>query len=252
MLHLARAVVRRGYALRNRFRDRRRRLRKHYCEACKRYPTYRLHQAVRVYGRRYLRDFYAAASETGVRPFLMWGTLLGCVREGKLLAHDRDIDVGILAVDQGKKDALVRAMRRRGYALIVDRDFKFKFARPNFDLMLDVDVFFPWKDMLVSSSLQADGSYLSEWFAEDAFGVLSQRTFLGVRVLVPDPPEPVLHAIYGDWQTPRAAYSSQRDPLNRLADLTRFPASSLYPMDFARRSTPSHAPSGLPPPTRAP
>ena len=225
MLQFARAVVRRGYALRNQFRDRRKRFKKQYRDACKRHPNCRAHQAVRVYGRRYLRDFYASASEAGVTPFLMWGTLLGCVREGKLLTHDRDIDVGILAVDYVKKDALVRAMRRRGYDVIVDKDFKFKFARPNFDLILDVDVFFPWKDMLVCSSLQEDGSYLSEWFAQDAFGTLSQRTFLGVRVFVPDPPESILRAIYGDWQTPRPAYSSQRDPLNRLPEAT--PISSV-------------------------
>ena len=224
MLQLARAVVRRGYAIRNRIRDRRKRLKKEYGEACKRYPHYRTHQAVRVYGRRYLRDFYAAASEAGVTPFLMWGTLLGCVREGNLLTQDRDIDVGILDADRAKKGALISALRRRGYALIVDKDFKFKFARRSFDVMLDVDVFFPWKDMIVCSSLQEDGSYLSEWFPQDAFAVLSPRTFLGVRVLVPDPPERILHAIYGDWQTPRPAYSSQRDPLNRLAALTEFPA----------------------------
>lgn len=224
MLQLARVVVRRGFALRNEFRDRRKRLKKQYQEACKRYPNYRMHQAVRVYGRRHLRDLYAAANEAGITPFLMWGTLLGCVREGKLLPHDRDIDVGMLAIDLAKKDALVGAMRRRGYDLIADRDCKFKFARPNFDLILDIDVFFPWQDKIVCSSRQEDGSYLSEWFPQDAFAALSPRMFLGVRVLIPDRPERILHAIYGDWQTPRSAYSSQRDPLNRLSDLTEFPA----------------------------
>jgi len=252
MLQLARAVVRRGFVLRNRFRDRRKRLKKQYREACKRYPNYRMHQAVRVYGKRHLRDFYAAAREAGVTPFLMWGTLLGCVREGKLLPHDRDIDVGILDIDLAKKDALVGAMRRRGYALIADRDCKFKFARPSFDLILDIDVFFPWKDMIVCSSRQEDGSYLSEWFRQDAFAALTPRTFLGVRVLVPEQPELILQAIYGDWQTPRPAYSSQRDPLNRLAGLTEFPARpglvaerpfyASPTLELASRSSPSHAP----------
>ena len=252
MLQLARAVVRRGFVLRSRFRDRRKHLKKQYRAACKRYPNYRMHQAVRVYGKRHLRDFYAAAREAGVTPFLMWGTLLGCVREGKLLPHDRDIDVGILDIDLAKKDALVGAMRWRGYALIADRDCKFKFARPSFDLILDIDVFFPWKDMIVCSSRQEDGSYLSEWFPQDAFAVLSPRTFLGVRVFVPEQPERILQAIYGDWQTPRPAYSSQRDPLNRLAGLTEFPARpglvaerpfyASPTLELASRSSPSHAP----------
>ncbi|WP_371314031.1 tetratricopeptide repeat protein [Hyphomonas sp.] len=40
----------------------------------------------------------------GFRPFLVAGTLLGLVRSGSLLAHDRDIDIGLLRGDNGGKD----------------------------------------------------------------------------------------------------------------------------------------------------
>jgi hypothetical protein len=41
---------------------------------------------------------------SGFRPFLVAGTLLGLVRSGSLLAHDRDIDIGLLRGDHGAKD----------------------------------------------------------------------------------------------------------------------------------------------------
>jgi LicD family len=71
----------------------------------------------RRYGKQFLRSFYESSTEAGMRPFLMWGTLLGCVREGRFLRHDYDIDVGILADDYANKDRLVAAMRKRGYEL---------------------------------------------------------------------------------------------------------------------------------------
>ena len=59
---------------------------------------------IQFHGKTFLRDFYEASSEVGIRPFLMWGTLLGCVREGRLLRHDNDIDLGILWSDYAKKE----------------------------------------------------------------------------------------------------------------------------------------------------
>ena len=51
---------------------------------------------IQFHGKRFLRDFYEATDKVGIRPFLMWGTLLGCVREGRFLRPDSDIDLGIL------------------------------------------------------------------------------------------------------------------------------------------------------------
>lgn len=42
----------------------------------------------------------------GFRPFLVAGTLLGLVRSGSLLAHDRDIDIGLLRSENGGKDVV--------------------------------------------------------------------------------------------------------------------------------------------------
>src|SRR6185312_12174765 len=58
--------------------------------------------SLRINGEKFLRDFTEACDEAKMSPFLMWGTLLGCVRENGFLKHDQDIDFGILAKDWTK------------------------------------------------------------------------------------------------------------------------------------------------------
>jgi len=170
---------------------------------------------IKFRGKRYLRDFLEASSEVGVRPFLMWDTLLGCVREGRLLTHDSDIDLGMLWGDFAKKEALVAAIERKGYGVVVRSSYKLQFRRSSCRLLIDVDFFYPWDGKMVSYTYGEDGSAVGSFFDESAFDRFSEILFLG-DLLVPDPPTAVLTAIYGDWRTPDRAYNSRRDLPNRL------------------------------------
>ena len=168
------------------------------------------------HGKAFLREFYEASCEVGVRPFLMWGTLLGCVRERRLLKHDNDIDLGILWTDYAKKERLVASMQRRGYYVPIDSPYKLKFKRPFCRLMIDVDVFFPWDGKMISC-LCEDGKLLATSFHQNAFDHFAEISFLGdLQVLIPDPPSSVLTTIYGDWRRPNSHYDGERDLLNRL------------------------------------
>jgi hypothetical protein len=171
---------------------------------------------LKVHGEAFLRDFIAASREAGMKPFLMWGTLLGHVRERGLLKHDKDLDMGILAADWSKRHALVEAMRKRGYELRHELDYKIVFERRDQLTRMDIDVFFPWQGKMVCLSRVRDGSFRGAWFRPDAFDNFRDSTFLGIGVLIPDPPEPVLDAIYGDWRTPIKSYDSTGSIPNRL------------------------------------
>src|SRR5690606_37477131 len=46
--------------------------------------------------RQALLDLRSDLSRADVKFFLVSGTLLGCVREGNILGHDKDIDVGVM------------------------------------------------------------------------------------------------------------------------------------------------------------
>ena len=168
-------------------------------------------------GRKYLRDAYAAAREAGATPFLMWGTLLGCVRENGLMAHDGDLDLGLNFGQYNRKPAWVAAMRRRGYSLDFDQRSKFRFGHPRHSLHIDIDVFFPWEGRIVCSSVADDGHFSAEGFSPEAFHNLREVDFLdGLRVFIPDPPAPVLEAVYGEWRVPNPGYDSSQGPRNRL------------------------------------
>jgi hypothetical protein len=108
-------------------------------------------------------------------------------------------------------------MQKRGYEVALDVAYKIKFGRPHRSLLIDVDVFYPWRDKTISTQSQGDGSFVGEVFPRDAFDRFREIVFLhDLRVLIPDPPETVLETIYGDWRTPDRACDSHWDLLNRL------------------------------------
>lgn len=171
---------------------------------------------LRVHGKAFLRDFIAASRDAGMKPFLMWGTLLGQVREGGTLKHDKDLDIGILAADWPKRHALIEAMQRRGYELRCEREYKIVFELPDRITRMDIDVFFPWEGKMVCLAEEEDGRFRGAWFRPDAFENFRSCRFLGSDVLIPDPPEPILEAVYGNWRTPVKTYDSNGRIPNRI------------------------------------
>ena len=59
--------------------------------------------------KRLLAVVYEAAAASATKPFLLYGTLLGKVRQDALLCHDFDVDIGVLSAEY---DALIVAVRR--------------------------------------------------------------------------------------------------------------------------------------------
>jgi hypothetical protein len=79
-----------------------------------------LHQ--RLYAR--MQALIADLRGTGVEPFICYGTLLGLVRDGRLIAHDDDADLGYLSAHENPADivaesyAIERALLERGHSVI--------------------------------------------------------------------------------------------------------------------------------------
>lgn len=164
--------------------------------------------SLRVHGRKFLDDFYAAAREAKVRPFLMWGTLLGSIRDNGFIARDTDIDIGILSSDYSRKDALIAAMVHRGYQLAFDVPYKFRFMRKD-RLHLDVDVLHRIGEEAICSKV-ADDEWRGARFPLRHFTRLEPHRFGGdLDVLVPDDAETLLAFIYGSWRVPNPSYSSK-------------------------------------------
>jgi hypothetical protein len=173
--------------------------------------------SLQVNGRACLAAFYRAADAVGVRPFLMWGTLLGHMRERRFIAHDRDIDMGLLVADYGRRDAFLRALRAEGFFLRKQSPFKLSLWWRDTILHLDMDLILPFAGRTVCVSAARRRELSGLWFPAGAFEPLREDVFLGTRVLVPAEPETVLSSIYGDWRVPAPSYRAGAGPLNREA-----------------------------------
>jgi hypothetical protein len=165
-----------------------------------------------------LSETTEACRAVGMRPFLTFGTLLGHCREGGFLGHDRDVDLGCMAGDAWKVDALARAMAQRGWAVKRRSRALISFVKP-FSRTVTVDIYFfhPGDDGMVCVHREATStpSYTYVYPAE-AFSHWRTETFGGcVEVLVPEQAERFLELTYGDWRTPREDWDYRLDPSNR-------------------------------------
>ena len=83
-----------------------------------------------MFGEETLRDAVEVGKNLNVKPFLLYGTLLGYVREGSFIKHDFDIDLGLLEEDFKRKDEIKEALLKRGYYIRIDNEFELSFIHP--------------------------------------------------------------------------------------------------------------------------
>jgi len=142
----------------------------------------------------------------GISWFLAAGTLLGFYRDGAPLAHDRDVDIGVLADAVGGPD--LAGVIREHPALLLDRR-----ARPGdryFPLTFEgiaVDIFLyePGDGALHCGLGRLVGDVAWRF---TSFG-LKAADFQGQTCNIPDDPDRYLDETYGyGWQMPDTGYAS--------------------------------------------
>ncbi len=88
---------------------------------------------VKLYNMKHKKEFEAkrkALQENGIKLihflqdtmseyefFFDMGTLLGIIREGKLLGHDLDVDMAVLPRDEGERDRIIKTLQDAGCEL---------------------------------------------------------------------------------------------------------------------------------------
>ena len=144
--------------------------------------------------RKNLLDFKKVCDKHKIRYGLMFGTLLGAIREGAFIVHDEDTDVFVLVED---RDKVLNA-------LFDFEELGFKVARFNkrkdlLSLIRDddyIDMYF-YKKFLNKRKIydnMVDAKYLEN---------RESVNFLGEDFPVPGNPKELLKVIYGeDWETP--------------------------------------------------
>lgn len=169
------------------------------------------------------QEVIAALRAAGADPFVAYGTLLGAVREGTVLGHDSDADIGYVSdravpVDVIRESfRLQREVDRLGYATIRYSGAAFKVRvveADSFARGLDVFAGFFDEDRLYLMG-EVGVPFRREWIHP-----LTTASLEGQEVPVPARPEKLLEAMYGPgWKTPDPAFrfttpASTRTALN--------------------------------------
>lgn len=158
---------------------------------------------------RALIDLQAALSEIGHKAFLVSGTLLGFAREGKILEHDKDIDVGVIGWE--RQFDIAQAILRSGKFSFDPRRLRagkaYHLVVQHMKTRVGIDIFlYHRKGEKLVTGVEANFGYTQN-FAFTPFE-LKEVTFLGVDFFVPSNVELNLAENFGDWRESDPDYIS--------------------------------------------
>ncbi|MBM4440617.1 MAG: LicD family protein [Candidatus Rokubacteria bacterium] len=150
-----------------------------------------------------LRFTAALLTRHRIRFWVDWGTLLGAVREGDLIAWDSDVDLGVLAEDLPRVAALHAEIVAAGHTLQTAYAGRLAIGRSVMNTQ-HVDVY-PWRaegDRLVLGTPDAEERWA---FPAAAVARMTQVRMEDRAFPAPaDPPQFLARYRYGpDWRTPR-------------------------------------------------
>ena len=150
-----------------------------------------------------------ALRRAGLEPFLAYGTLLGAVREGAVLGHDSDADLGYLSgytdpVDVARESFRVqRLLAAEGWPITRYSGAAFKIEVTEADVTRGLDVFGGFLD---AGRLYLMGE-IGTPFERSWILPLGSATLEGRSMPVPARPEKLLEATYGPgWRVPDPAF----------------------------------------------
>lgn len=170
-----------------------------------------------VNGSRMLRAAQSAARAAGFEPMLLWGTLLGCIRDGGFIYGDRDIDLGIRHTDVHRLPAYSAQMAARGFRIRKQNEHKLSLVHPRHPrLFIDLDIVRPHRGgWSITNVDNGDRLRFRYCFPLGVFASGRVARFVdGLEVEIPGDAEGFLGAVYGRWATPRAKVDYLYGPLN--------------------------------------
>lgn len=146
------------------------------------------------------------------KPFPAFGSLLGLVRDGKLMDYDKDADIGIYIDNYQELFSLVELVCQKEYffAPSMVKDPKeshwWNVSVTNKKTGAVVDIFFFHR----SNNTDYAGAYTPNAVVKWQFKALTltRATLAGKDYWIPENPEAHLEEVYGDWRTPISVWDS--------------------------------------------
>lgn len=181
-----------------------------------------------VVSRKNLVDVRWVLHDSDIKWGLIFGTLLGAVRESGLIAHDEDTDLFVFYEDKSKLLAHLPRFVELGFQVARYEEYLFTILRDG-DY---IDFYFLRKS---GCSRKMPGhAFPSRFFRE-----ISQIKIFGTLFPIPADAPKLLERIYGeDWQTPKKGFHAQpkKSFLRNLLDKS-FPGLSRRLKSLHRRTS---------------
>jgi len=137
--------------------------------------------------------------------FLVSGTLLGCIREGRILRHDKDADVGIW---DDISHTLINDILRKSGQFYVQASRSIHTIRAKHVNGSAIDIFFHYRE----PNDYWHGGVKLKW-SNTPFDLVPY-SFLGKKFNIPVNYELYLTENYGDWRLPKRDFDSSVDTTN--------------------------------------
>lgn len=182
---------------------------------------------IQRYGIRYISEITNTLNSNGVITFVDFGSLLGIVREGHLMYHDIDIDIGVISNSIMTGELIYGLLSKCNYRLV--REFKIKDSTKEqsyYKKHIRIDIQF-----YVISSEQKMMCYLfyekeagkQKWYAVEKSCTLVQSVkdiiISKNKIYIPDNAETLLRDKYGEnWRIPDKGWVYWKGPNTKLTN----------------------------------
>lgn len=187
-------------------------------------------------GRRLLRTALSEAHAVGFEPFLLWGTLLGEIRDGGFIWGDHDIDLGLMDTDADRLSEYRERMKRRGFGVRIENEDKLSMVHPHHPhLFIDIDVVRRHRDGWCITNRDADPQKIFRYhFPAGVFAGTKRAPFAQrLTTRIPANADGFLAAVYGDWRIRSSKVDYRYGPLNTEVELVSQTAVHGAPTPFA-------------------
>ncbi|MDL2229550.1 LicD family protein [Treponema sp. OttesenSCG-928-L16] len=162
--------------------------------------------------------------KNGITCFIMYGTLLGAIREKNFIAHDDDVDFGIFGKDYDKLIIMLPEILAHGFTLFSERNGRLlQFNRKG----EQVDIFAAYPIMTLRGrrwDLDAQETVAWSYFKE-----LDTIEFLGHTFNMPRNPEKILRNLYGStWRIPIKDVRNRKDLSYQIKRILKNPGLTFF------------------------
>lgn len=158
--------------------------------------------------QQYLEDVKKIFDRNGIEFCLMYGTLVGAVRDENFVEYDDDVDVALWVKDADKVNSVRQEFKDLGYYFCATRiagTFNFFYiarkevAKTKVDIYMlfehDNKLWFPrYTNVKGRGPTVVAIPYTKKYFEN-----MQEINFLGSKYKVPSPPEEFLEELWGNW-----------------------------------------------------